>query len=289
MIDKPGIYQDIPMEDYLGKLTPTESISGSGLATIDAHTPAHFWTESYLNPANTERGTVATRFGSACHMYLLEGPDAFHAAYRIKPADMNFSTKEGKAWRDSGDTRAIVTFDDYETIKAMAAAVLAKPKTAALFRNTEREVTLVDETRGIWTKARPDALSRKFKTAVNLKTCEDARPDAIRKALHNYDHYVSAALCVDMLKALTGDDYQYVLVFVEKSAPHESARVMLPPTVLEWGRLRYRRALNIFAECVKSGHWPGFRDETITADLPPWAEKTLQARHEAGEFTQAAE
>lgn len=289
MIDKPGFYPDVPMADYLGQLTPTPSISGSGLATIDGTSAAHWWAGSYLNPANTERETPATRFGSACHMFVLEGEKAFHAAYRIKPADMNFSTKDGKAWRDSGDTRAIVTFEDYETIKAMALALHAKPKNAALFRDTEREITLVDSTRGIWTKARPDALSRRFKIAVNLKTCEDARPDAIQKALHNYDHYVSAALCVDMLKALTGDDYQYVLVFVEKSAPHESARVMLPPTVLEWGRLRYRRALNIFAECVKSGHWPGYHDQTITADLPPWAEKSLQARHEAGDFTQAAE
>lgn len=288
MIDKPGIYQNVPMDDYLGQLTPTPSISGSGLATIDAMSPAHWFANSYMTPNREDRNTPATIFGTATHAYILEGPAAFHALFRIKPEGMNFATKEGKEWK-AADTRQILTVEDYDRIKAMDAAIKAKPKTAALFRNTEREVTLVDETRGIWTKARPDALSRKFKTAVNLKTCEDARPDAIRKALHNYDHYVSAALCVDMLKALTGDDYQYVLVFVEKSAPHESARVMLPPTVLEWGRLRYRRALNIFAECVKSGHWPGFRDETITADLPPWAEKTLQARHEAGEFTQAAE
>ena len=79
-----------------------------------------------------------------------------------------------------------------------------------------------------------------------------------------------------------------VFVFVEKSAPYESRRVVLKPTVLDWGRLRYRRALATFAECVKSGRWPGYDDATIEADLPPWAEKKLQARHEAGEFTQEA-
>jgi exodeoxyribonuclease VIII len=61
---------------------------------------------------------------------------------------------------------------------------------------------------------------------------------------------------------------------------------MLKPTVIDWGRMRYKRALATFAECMKSGVWPGYPDDTIEADLPVWAEKGLQARHERGEFSE---
>jgi hypothetical protein len=291
-----GIHENVLMTAYLGDLCPGPSVSGSGLAKIDAQSPAHFFAGWYGNPASEVEPTAATSLGSAAHCLILEGADAFAKFYRVKPEGMNFATKEGKAWRDNGDPREVVTYDDYLRIKNMAAGIAQSRTNLGLLTGARREVTLIDrqwfcdteENRPIYLKSRPDAMNDKHRIAVNLKTCEDAREDAVRKALHNYDHYVSAALCLDMLKELTGEDWQYWLLFVEKSPPFATRRVTLKPTVLEWGRMRYRRAVAKFAECVKTGVWPGYADETIEADLPVWAEKQLQARHEAGEFNQAA-
>jgi hypothetical protein len=37
------------------------------------------------------------------------------------------------------------------------------------------------------------------------------------------------------------------------------------------GRRKYRNALNTYAACVKSGHWPGPADAIETISLPEWA------------------
>lgn len=295
MITAPGIYPNLSMSAYLGQLTPAPSISGSGLAEIDAKTPAHWWAGSYMNPEREEIDTAALAFGSAFHKLALEGVAWFDAEYRVKPDGMNFATKEGKTWRDNGDARAIVTFDDHAKMAAMANALHSKKGNRGLMTGARAEVTLVDEFAGfaapVWMKARPDLMNDKLRIVGNLKTCEDATEESVRRRIDDFGgtYYVSAAFTLDILKRLTGDDWSYVFLFVEKSAPYESRRVVLKPTVLEWGRMRYRRALATFAECVKSGKWPGYDDATIEADLPPWAEKKLEARHAAGEFQQAAE
>ena len=289
MIAAPGIYEGIEMSAYLAQPCPGPSVSGSELARLDATTPAHFFAQWSGNPNRAEREqSPAMAFGTAFHKYAL-----------VKPEDMSFATKEGKQWRSENVGKQIISYADAATIAAMTGEMMRKEKTYALMKAARPEVTLIQDAapfiadlgHGVWVKSRPDAMNEKRRIAVNLKTCEDASEDAVRKSIESYggSYYVSAALCLDMLKALTGDDWQYVFVFVEKSAPYESRRVVLKPTVLEWGRMRYRRALAKFAACVKTGVWPGYDDATIEADLPAWAEKKLQARHEAGEFTQAAE
>lgn len=291
MITQPGIYPNLAMSLYLAQPCPGPSVSGSELARLDATTPAHFYAQWSGNPDRAPREqTAAMAFGTAFHKYALEGFEAFKAEYAIRPEGMDGRTREGKAWAAENAGKPIVTAEELATIRAMTAAMDDKPKTCHLLTWSRPEVTLIREEGGVWLKSRPDAMNDKLRVAVNLKTCEDASEDAVRKAIESYggSYYVSAALCVDMLKALTGEDWAYVFVFVEKSAPYESRRVVLKPTVIEWGRMRYRRALATFAECVKSGRWPGYDDATIEADLPPWAEKKLQARHEAGEFTQEA-
>lgn len=290
-ISAPGIYERVPMASYLSQFLPGPSVSGSELARLDATTPAHFFANWSGNPDRAPReSTPQMEFGTAFHKYALEGFDAFSAEYAIRPEGMDGRTREGKAWAAEHAGKPTVTAEEMATIRAMTHAFIYKPKTTALLADSRREVTLIREENGVWLKSRPDAMNDKLRVAVNLKTCEDASEDAVRKSIESYggSYYVSAALCVDMLKALTGEDWQYVFVFVEKSAPYESRRVVLKPTVLEWGRMRYRRALATFAECVRSGKWPGYDDATIEADLPPWAEKKLQARHEAGEFQQEA-
>lgn len=290
MIRAPGIYEGVAMADYLSQRVRSPSVSGSELARLDATTPAHFFAQWSGNPNRAEREqSPAMAFGTAFHAYVLE-PTKFSAEYAFKPDDMDGRTKEGRAWAAENATKTIITTAQLNTIQRMRVAMMQKPKTANLFDAFRPEVTLVREEAGVWLKSRPDAMNDKRRIAVNLKTCESAAEDDVRKAIEAYGgtYYVSAALCLDMLKALTGEDWSYIFVFVEKAPPYESRRVVLKPTVIEWGRMRYRRALAKFAHCVKTGQWPGYDDATIEADLPVWAEKKLEARHAAGEFSQEA-
>lgn len=72
LITTPGIYPDIPAEDYHGtEICAGPSISASGLKQV-LDCPAKYWWTSPLNPDRpVEKRTKALNLGSAAHDLLL--------------------------------------------------------------------------------------------------------------------------------------------------------------------------------------------------------------------------
>jgi hypothetical protein len=48
---------------------------------------------------------------------------------------------------------------------------------------------------------------------------------------------------------------------------------MLPDDVIDRARRKYRRLLNVYAECLASGKWPGYTvdGEILLLQMPAWA------------------
>ncbi|KPC95033.1 hypothetical protein ADL27_11275, partial [Streptomyces sp. NRRL F-6602] len=65
----------------------------------------------------------------------------------------------------------------------------------------------------------------------------------------------------------------FVFVFQMKTAPYLVHIVELDGTALALGAARNRRAREIFADCQRTGRWPGFNDAVTYLPLPPWGEK----------------
>jgi hypothetical protein len=51
---------------------------------------------------------------------------------------------------------------------------------------------------------------------------------------------------------------------------------MVPDDVLDLARADNRRLLNLYAECKKSGHWPGYSPSISLITLPVWAQRALE-------------
>jgi hypothetical protein len=75
-----GVYPDLPFEDYLAE----PRLSSSGIKDILV-SPLTFWTNSWLNPDRAERNTEPMRIGRAYHARVVEGAEAFHERYAVKP------------------------------------------------------------------------------------------------------------------------------------------------------------------------------------------------------------
>jgi PDDEXK-like domain of unknown function (DUF3799) len=271
-----GLHADVPMEFYHGHCCPGPSVSGSILYTLHSSCPAKALASHYLSPwGNTrEESSPAMEFGSAAHCYICEGKAVFAERYAIKPADYDGRTKAGKDWLAANAGKPVIAFRDFEKITGMAIGVASNPHAHAAFTEGAPEMTGIwqDAETGIWLKVRPDYLRKGL--AINYKTARDAATEPWKRQAWNLGYHVSAALCVDVLKAL-GEPALYAFVTQEKDAPYLCGVRVLADDFLEGGRMIYRRALRTFADCVAADKWPGFSDGVETIVLPPWGDRTL--------------
>jgi len=270
-----GLHPDVPMDTYHGNCCPGPSVSGSVLFTLHETCPARALAKHYLSPwPREEDDTEAKDFGTAAGVYLVEGPEAFAERFVVKPEDMSFSTKEGKAWRAANEGRELVSFAEFEKIKGMAIGLQQNEGTAAAFTEGRPEVTGIykDPETGIYLKSRPDWLRPGL--AINYKTAKSAAKNRFMRQAWDLGYFVSAAVCVDVMKGL-GQPVHYCLLPQEKKVPYLSKAYVLTDDYLQGGRMIYRRALQKFADSLAAGKWEGYGDEVGTLPYPPWAERIL--------------
>lgn len=270
-----GLVRDMPPERYHA----TNAMSAGGLKRMK-QSPAHFY-GMQLDPNRPEPGdpTPAMKNGTLVHTALFE-PDRVAARYVVKPEGMNFSTKEGKAWRDA-QTLEIVEDAQMRTALAQAAAVRAVPDLAALLADGYGEASAfwIDPETGELCKCRPDWTSPAGDGVILVdgKTCQDAGPDGFGRAIWNMDYHLQAAWYSDGFEAATGlRVHGFVFAAVESAWPHVAAPYMLGDDVLDAARRENRRLLNRYAECKRTGIWPGYASAIQLINLPAWAQRQLQ-------------
>ena len=85
-----------------------------------------------------------------------------------------------------------------------------------------------------------------------------------------FAHLMTEALTLpaDMIPPEAED---FVFVAVESEWPYAACAVMLDDEGKAQGRRDYRRNLNTYAECRKSGIWPGYSKSIEIVNLPTWA------------------
>ena len=63
-----------------------------------------------------------------------------------------------------------------------------------------------------------------------------------------------------------------MFVCQEKAPPYLVTIIELDATAMRIGAIRNRRALQVFAHCTSTGHWPAYEEGIALVSLPPWAE-----------------
>ncbi len=78
---------------------------------------------------------------------------------------------------------------------------------------------------------------------------------------------------------------QFVILFCEASTGVITPAV-LAGTMRELGQMKWRRAVNTWAQCQASGIWPGYATKPIHIHAPQWAlESELTATGDADDLT----
>jgi hypothetical protein len=181
---------------------------------------------------------------------------------------------------------------EHEQVQAMAAAIRQHPIAGPLFTPGsgigERSIYWTDPATGIRCRVRPDWLKPlgSMNLCVDYKTCADASPTAVSKAIRDRAYHQQDALYIDGIDAAmpTDEGTRFIFVFQSKTAPYLITVRELDQQSRDIGRARNDRALRIYADCTATSTWPDWTGpvtEIPTISLPSWdvirqAEEYLQ-------------
>lgn len=275
-ITKPGVY-DIPNDMYQADPVKGGSLSNSGARRLlPPSCPAKFKYER-------DHGRKPKReyeLGHAAHKLVLGVGEEIVV---IKTA--NYKTKaaqeEQAAARAEGKVPLLEA--EHDVVKAMAAALRADELAAALLQpgtgTPEQSLFWRDSETGVIRRARLDWLRTNAPGrlwVVDYKTCNDASHDALERAANDYGYFRQSRWYLDGVTALgLGDDPRFAFIHQEKTPPYLVHVVEPTALALEAGGFYNRKAIRLYAECVRTDTWPGYSadaEHLTQISLPPWAQ-----------------
>lgn len=278
-ITEPGVYDDLPNDTYHADPVPAGSLSVSGARKLlPPHCPAIFAYER----THGRTTTTAFEFGHAAHDKVLgAGPEIVCCDFpdwRTKKAQ-----EVAKEIRGRGGVPLLP--DDYRKVQEMADAILAHPIASVLFApdsgTPEASLFWVDEPSGVWRRARldwkPTAQPGKRLIIPDYKTADSANPDRFAKSAVNFGYHQQDAWYTEAAETLNlGDDPAFVFVVQEKTPPYLVSVIQLDRNARRIGDLLNRQAINTYAECTSTGHWPTYTDDVVLTSLPYWYERNFE-------------
>lgn len=262
----PG-FCDMSNEDYHADRS---AVSSSRLRTILV-SPAHYM----AGLEERHKTTPTLELGSAIHCAVLEH-DRFEQEY-VVAIKFDRRTKDGKARAEEFELqnagKRILSQEEFFKVRAITNAVHARDEVRALMQIGKREQTLfwVDPETGIRCKCRPDFLGDI--AVLDLKSTDDASRDGFAKSCHKYGYAFQAAMYLDGIREVTGEQLPFVFIPMEKEPPYAVAVYQASEAFLMHGLHKYHTALRTLAECRDTGKWPAYQPtgQIESIDLPHWA------------------
>lgn len=297
-ITEPGIYANLAPEVYHGNCCPGPSLSSSGARLILNECPAYFWHHSSLNPHRERTDSKAFDIGTACHLITLE-PHLFDAQTAVisvpgSKGGMTTDYKSGdaQAARDLARSEGKVPLlpKERDMLVQMRDALSQNRIASQAFRNGHVELSLFwrDRPTGVWLKARPDFLDAKLRHWVDFKTTTTANPEDFGRKAYQLGYHLQDAWLTDAIEICTGvSPRNGWFVAQDKEPPHLATVARFPVEAVEMARADNRRAIDLFARCVKTNTWPGYRspdtpdkDSAFVMSLPGWMARAHQNNEE---------
>lgn len=276
-----GAIAGLPMEHYLAD----PGVAAHDCWNLHSRCPAYAWARCSTNPKREpEKESDALTFGQALHALVLEGPQAFHERFVVKPEGLSLASKDGRAWRDGevGD-RDILSADDGAMVFNIAQAIRNHPLASRSLAKTEREVTMYadDPATGLRIKNRPDAMGPYL--AVNIKTTLSAEPRAWKRQAVALGYHVSQAMTARVRAALGYDVVPYVFLVAEKGRNPIVQLYELDDALGLLGEQIVDRALRQWAKCAETGVWPAYREGVWRIGADKWDVEEIERMQREGD------
>lgn len=278
---EPGIYPDVAMSTYLAWPCASSSRLGKILRS-----PAHL--QAYLAE---DVDTDAFKFGRAAHMRVFE-PDLFVGQFTHEP---NVNGPEYAEYKSPRATKlyktavaeleaggqTVLTGYQWADIFHLHESVMAHPKAAKVITSTgqaELSVVWIDEVTGVKCKARFDwhTPTHAGGAIVDLKTTDDASPGAFERAIFRFGYHRQGGLYLRAAKAVDLPTAHFTIIAAEKKRPHGVVLYRLDDDAISLGNTQLDFALARYAECERTGLYPGYTEDVVDIGVPRWADAAVE-------------
>ncbi|EBX8216877.1 PD-(D/E)XK nuclease-like domain-containing protein, partial [Salmonella enterica subsp. enterica serovar Newport] len=213
--------------------------------------------------------------------------DLIQAVKSVNPAAV-FADELLDAWRENPGNKILVTRQQYETALAIQSALYAHPEAGKLLQNPTRAVEVsyfgIDDDTGLDIRVRPDVELEYegLRIGFDLKTISmwDVKEDSLKSRLHREitmrDYHLSAGMYCNV-----ADLDKFAWIFVNKDEGyHWVAVVWASDSLLELGKLEYRRTIRAIANAMDTGEWPAPVTADYTDELNDYDLRRLEALRE---------
>lgn len=267
----------IPEDKYHAEARSGAVVSASMLREFRC-CPAHY--RALVAGESAPRDSDALRFGRAAHKFILEGAEAFAAAFRVGgPVNEATGRSYGPAtrafadWlRDNGmERKNTVTASEVDTVRSMAQAVRDHEAARNLLSRGWPERSVRVEMERLPCQIRLDWLTP-GETAVELKTIENI--ERFEGDARRFGYLYQLAFYRDVARAAGAEHVAVTVVVVEKKEPHRVGIWNFADETLEPYAVQNRLALASLHRCRAENRWPtGFetpRDFPVAGIPPAW-------------------
>ncbi len=247
----------MPAEKYHA----VDALSKSMMTKI-LKSPAHY--KAALD--EHQEPSKAMQLGTAIHTAVLE-PHLYSQVVAVIPPDIDHRTKEGKQWKEQHKSRIHLTHAEDIDVQGVANSVRRHPFWDIINceHSIEASVFAEDAETQIPLKARPDLWIKEPAILVDVKTTDDASPEAFSRTISTFGYHIQAAHYL----AMTGAE-SFIFVAVERKAPYAVGIYRLDAEWLQAGENLRRKAISTLHECRALDSWPAYPTTTITLSCPKW-------------------
>ncbi|EJJ7183571.1 PD-(D/E)XK nuclease-like domain-containing protein [Salmonella enterica] len=213
--------------------------------------------------------------------------DLIQAVKSVKPETV-FADELLDTWRENPGDKILVTRQQYATALAIQSVLHAHPEAGKLLQNPTRAVEVsyfgIDDDTGLEIRVRPDVELKYegLRIGFDLKTISmwDVKEDALKSRLHREitmrDYHLSAGMYCNV-----ADLDKFAWIFVNKDEGyHWVAVVWASESLLELGKLEYRRTIRAIANAMDTGEWPAPVTADYTDELNDYDLRRLDALRE---------
>ena len=245
-----------------------DCIGSSGIKRFADYSAAHF-REDMLHPSPS---TPAMVVGSAFHSLALGFPDEVAQI----PTDINRRTNAGKAdWESfmaANQDKYLISAGEYANLMEMVGALNRHPISKKLMGFEDRELTGIwnDVDNKLWCKIRPDLIGHDQRIIVDLKSTNDASRPVFNRDIFKFGYHISAAWYKYGAKMITGNDYAFVIVAVEKSPPYGINCFNISGLAIKKAWTKIGECLGDIADAFNLDKWPNYEARLWEPDVPSY-------------------
>lgn len=230
----------------------------------------------YLHALAGVADTDAMRIGRVTHSYVLEGVVPTLCPLKEDGTRLEKRSNADKAtWAEFEGRMALagqdwVTPDELETIREIRSTVLGDFLAASTLTGIAEVSGIAMSPLGL-VAIRPDIRSESH--IADLKTCADASPAAVQRAIITNGYALQAAFYVDVAEAIDGFKREFFWGFVERDKPRRVQVYHATADLIEYGRRKYQDSFRNIERWVGDNNFPAtFAPFPIDVEVPRWAE-----------------